>query len=64
MDIEQAIEEAIQEELDAQVKYRAAAASSPDAQTRLMFEQMAREEEMHEKRLRDRLRALKLIKQN
>lgn len=64
MDIVQAIEEAIQEEVDAQHKYRAAASAASDAQTRLMFEQMAREEEMHEKRLRDRLKALKLIKQS
>lgn len=62
MDVIAAIQTAIEEERTAQEKYRGLAAAAKDAETRIMFEQMVKEEELHEKRLRDKLKALKLLR--
>ncbi|GAW32939.1 rubrerythrin [Carboxydocella sp. JDF658] len=42
-------------------KYREAAAQAADPETRLLFEQLVREEEQHEKRIRERIKAVKLL---
>ncbi|GAW28937.1 rubrerythrin [Carboxydocella sp. ULO1] len=61
MDLLTALEEALQEEIEAQKKYREAAAQAADPETRLLFEQLVREEEQHEKRIRERIKAVKLL---
>ncbi|MGE5415622.1 MAG: ferritin family protein [Acidobacteriota bacterium] len=61
MDMIAALEMAIADEKEAVDKYRECAANAEDAETRLMFEQLAREEESHYKRLQERLRALKTL---
>jgi rubrerythrin len=58
----EALELAIEDERSAQEKYREMAAIAEDAETRLMFEQMAREEQMHYRRLVEKLKALKLMR--
>ncbi|ADI01718.1 MAG TPA: hypothetical protein GXX39_07095 [Syntrophothermus lipocalidus] len=62
MDIIAALETAIKEEKEASARYRELAAQASDPETRLMFEQIAREEESHYKRLVDRLKAVKLMR--
>lgn len=62
MDLIKAIELAIIDEKLAQEKYRAAAEAADDSETKLMLQQMVREEEQHERRLTERLKALKLLK--
>lgn len=62
MDIEKLIENAIKEEGANKVKYKKAAAEAEDPATRAMLEQLARDEEKHERILKDALIALKLIK--
>jgi len=61
LDIKKLIEDAIKEEKEAQINYQRAADEAPDPETRAFFEQLVREEKSHEKRLRDRLMAIKLI---
>lgn len=61
LDIKKLIEEAIEEERKAQVNYQRAADEAPDPGTKVFFEQLVREEHAHEKKLRDRLIAIKLI---
>lgn len=61
MNLKEAIELAIQEELAAKAKYEDLARLAQDQETRLMLEQLAREEESHYKRLVDRLKAIKLL---
>ncbi|MCL5291697.1 MAG: rubrerythrin [Actinobacteria bacterium] len=55
------IESAIEDEQEAQRKYAGAAASAKDPEVKAFFEQMAREERAHERRLRERLIAIKLL---
>ncbi|MCL4474116.1 MAG: rubrerythrin [Actinobacteria bacterium] len=62
MDVIKLMEEAIEEERRAHEKYKHGAEEAADPETRSMFEQLARMEENHERMLRDRLSALKLIK--
>lgn len=61
MNLKEAIELAIQEELAAKEKYKDLARLAQDQETRLMLEQLAREEDSHYKRLVDRLKAIKLM---
>lgn len=61
LDIKKLIEDAIKEEKQAQENYQRAAEEASDPETKAFFEQLAREEMSHEKRLRDRLMAIKLI---
>ncbi len=62
MDVIRLMEEAIEEERRAHEKYKQGAEAAADPETRSLFEQLARMEENHERMLRDRLSALKLIK--
>ncbi len=58
----QALELAIQEEAKARDRYLDLAAKlAEDGETRLLLEQIAREEDAHLKRLSDRLKTLKLM---
>ena len=61
MSTKEALELAIEEELKARDRYRELAKQADDSESRLMFEQLAREEENHYKRLSDRLKAMKLM---
>jgi rubrerythrin len=61
VNIKEALELAIKEELKARDRYRELAKEADDPETRLMFEQIAREEDSHYKRLADRLKAIKLM---
>ena len=62
MDIIKVMEEAIEEERRAHEKYKRGAEEAGDPETRTLFEQLAHMEETHERMLRDRLSALRLIK--
>jgi len=61
MNIRQAIELALQQENEAKERYLELARLAEDQETRLMLEQIAREEESHYKRLMERLKAIKLM---
>lgn len=61
MSIIEAMKIAIAEELDAARKYKDLAESAEDNETRLLFEQLAIEEDAHYKKLSERLKALKLM---
>ncbi len=61
MNTKEALELAIKEELKARDRYTELAKQAHDPETRLMFEQIAREEEGHYKKLADRLKAIKLM---
>ncbi len=61
MDIKEALDIAIQEELKAAARYRQMAGEAEDAETRLLLEQLAREEDMHYRKLSDRLKAIRLM---
>lgn len=63
MNTKEALELAIEEELKARERYKELAKQAGDPETRLMFEQLAREEDNHYKRLSDRLKAIKLMGQ-
>jgi hypothetical protein len=52
---------AMQEELKAAEKYRTLARDAVDTETRLLFEQLAREEDMHYRKLSERLKAIRLM---
>jgi len=56
------IEAAIKDERQAQIDYKKAAEMAEDPETRAFFEQLAKDEEGHEKVLKRRLAALKLMK--
>ena len=56
------IEAAIEDERQAQIDYKKAAEMAEDPETRAFFEQLAQDEEGHEKVLKRRLAALKLMK--
>lgn len=62
MDITEALEVAITAEIKAQERYRELATLAEDSETRSLLEQLVRWESDHEKMLRDRLAALKMIK--
>lgn len=62
MDAIKLIEEAINAEEVAYERYKAGAAGADDAETRLMFEQLAKWELGHKALLQDRLAALKMMK--
>lgn len=57
----EAIRLAIEEEREGKLKYQRYAASAATPEIRMMFEQLAREEESHERRLVEKLQALKLL---
>ncbi len=61
MNIREALELAIRSETQAKEKYLELARMAEDQETRLMLEQIAKEEESHYKRLVDRLKAIKLM---
>lgn len=61
MKIKEALEMAIDAEEKARDRYRDLAREADDPESRLLFEQLAREEESHYKRLSDRLKAIKLM---
>ena len=61
MTIREALEIAIKAEANARQRYLDMAAMAEDPESRLLFEQLAREEESHEKRLAERLKAIKLM---
>ena len=56
------IEAAIKDEQQAQIDYKKAAEMAEDPETRAFFEQLAKDEAGHEKILKRRLAALKLMK--
>ncbi len=62
MDLIELIEEAIEDEKRAAEKYRRGAEMAEDPETRSFFEQLVTWEQGHERVLRDRLAALKLIR--
>jgi len=59
--LKEALELAIKSEAKARDNYRKLAKTADDQETRLLFEQLAQEEEMHHKRLTERLKAVKLL---
>ena len=61
MNIINALEIAIQEETAAMNKYNHLAGEAEDTETRLMFEQIAREECSHLKILKERLKSIKFV---
>lgn len=62
MNARQALELSIEMETKARDRYMELAAKvAEDGETRLLLEQIAREEESHLKRLTERLKALKLL---
>lgn len=61
MNIIEALELAIQEEAAAMDKYNHLSGQVEDPETRLMLEQIAREEAGHLKQLKERLKAIKLV---
>jgi len=61
MNLIKALEAAIAEEKAAADKYRDQAEKAEDPESRLLFAQLAREEESHYKRLVDRLKALRAL---
>lgn len=61
MNIREALELAIKEEILARDRYLELSRAAEDQETRLMLEQIAREEDSHCKRLTERLKAIKLM---
>ncbi len=61
MSVIEAMKLAINEEIKAASKYRELAEIAEDNETRLLFEQLALEEDAHYKKLSERLKALKLM---
>lgn len=62
MDIEAALQQAIESEREARHRYTEGAENAPDAETRALFQQLARWEEEHERLLTDRLIAVRLLR--
>jgi rubrerythrin len=52
---------AIKEERAGKERYRKYSQEAADPEVRLMFDQLARDEEKHEKQLMEKLQALKLL---
>lgn len=61
MDIRQALGVAIEAEGAARDRYIEMAKLAEDGETRLLLEQIAREEDSHLQRLKERLKAIKLM---
>lgn len=61
LDIKKLVEDAIREEQEAQKNYKRAADEAQDPETKAFFKQLVKEELSHEKRLKERLMAIKLI---
>ena len=61
MSLIEAMKLAIEEEARAARRYRELAEMAEDNETRLLFEQLALEEDAHYKKLSERLKALKLM---
>ena len=61
MDLKEAIELAVKEEANAVQNYTKLAGEAADPETRLMLEQIAKEEASHLTRLNERLKAIKLL---
>lgn len=61
MTVIEAMKMAVEAELNAAAKYRELAEMAEDNETRLLFEQLALEEDAHYKKLSERLKALKLM---
>ncbi len=57
----EALKIAIEAEEDARDRYKEMAKLAEDPETRLLFEQLAKEEQNHYKRLNDKLVAMKLM---
>ena len=60
-EVEKIFEEAIEAEKAAQARYRRGMEAAEDLEVRAVFEQLLRDEEAHERVLKDRLKALKLM---
>ena len=61
MHLKEALELAVKDEAEAIKFYKNLAGEAADPETRLMLEQIAREEESHFNRLNERLKAIKLL---
>ncbi len=61
MNIKEALKVAIQEERDAMNNYTQLALEVADPETRIMLEQIAKEEAVHLKKLKERLKAISLV---
>lgn len=61
MNLKEALELAVQEETAAMNKYTLLATEVEDPETRIMLEQIAREEAGHLKRLKERLKVVKIL---
>lgn len=61
MNLKEALELSCKEEAAAVEKYNQIASQVEDPETRLMLEQIAREEAGHLKQLKERLKAIKLL---
>lgn len=61
MTLKEALEFAVQLEMAAMDNYKQLAQEVEDPETRLMLEQIAKEEAAHLKKLRERLRAITLV---
>jgi len=61
MDLREALELAVKEEAKAMQNYTKLAGEAEDPETRLMLEQIAKEEAGHLKRLSERLKAIKML---
>ena len=61
MTVIEAMKMAVEAEIKAAARYRELAELAEDNETRLLFEQLALEEDAHYKKLTERLKALKLM---
>lgn len=61
MTVIEAMKMAVEAEIKAAARYRELAELAEDNETRLLFEQLALEEDAHYKKLSERLKALKLM---
>jgi rubrerythrin len=61
MNLKEALEVAVQAEKAAMDRYTKLAQEVEDPETRLMLEQIAKEEEGHLKKLKERLKAISLV---
>lgn len=61
MNLKEALELAVEQEARAMENYTKLAGDAADPETRLMLEQIAKEEASHLKRLSERLKAIKLL---
>ncbi len=61
MNLKEALELSVKEEASAVERYKKLASQVEDPETRLMLEQIAKEEAGHLKQLKERLKAIKLL---